>query len=202
MELIFILAALIFTVTVWWVYSRWFRVFSFNEGVKENVNYILKKLDYTGISYRVKLPTDFSAMMNRPMDVGGGVAINVTQHTEMSIAYIRVYVMVGDREVRKTVFFNGSNVPAPNITISISPLHCWGFDPHALTSYSRDPKFSEARYVQTPVYPDLESQILPDEILNIAANFLIWPVPENLIDMYWDDMHTERDRSDEEYDDE
>ncbi len=94
-------------------------------------------------------------MMDVPMDIGGGVAVKVTKHAEIAVAFIHVNAMVGNREVRKTVTISGSNIPGPHITISLSPLHCWGFDPNALTNHSRDPKFrgnvSQAKVMTTMI---------------------------------------------------
>ena len=199
-EVVIILIGVALIYSLWWGYKRWFRVFHFGEGVRMNGEYILRKLEERTINYEARMALDGSGTVSLPMDIGGNVAVSVDQYAEIAMVSIKVNTYVGDREVRKSLTIMGCNVPAPNIKIDMSPLHCWGFDPHTLTRFSRDPKFSTTRYVLTPVYPNVESQLLPEDILDAAAQYLSTPVSENLVEMYWNDMHTEREWTDEEMD--
>ena len=61
--------------------------------------------------------------------------------------------------------------PRPQIHLSLTPLHCWGFDPIALTKFNRDPKNSQADYEISIRPRDIKSQMLPDEIIDIALEY-------------------------------
>lgn len=184
----FFIAALIAIGGAIWLWKRPVRQYNVRAGVLRNLDVIKSRLDSLGVSYTYRFPVDGTPDMTVDEDIGG-VLRRRRIRPEVAWGIIEVQQAVDSGTVKKAVSVGGYTYPHPRITLAITPQHCWGFDPHALTTFNRDPKISQVEYDLTDIRPnDLRSQFLPKKTINAAVRYLSWEVPQNHYEMHHEEI--------------
>lgn len=186
------------------------RHWGLGDGVRKNLALLTERLDALGVEYEVGGMIDGAGWADLQTDnvSGGAIALSEAKR-RYEVAHVVVKVktpveldapqpglrscMHGRRMVLyRTVGLTGNSLPRPKIKIGLTPFHCWGFDPFALTRWQRDPQFSEVLIeLENIKAGDLASMTFPPEIIETAARFLAEELPENRIRMHLDSQWTE-----------
>jgi hypothetical protein len=183
-----IAAALVVAVIAWFL-RRPLRVYNVSAGVRHNMKLLTDKLNAAGIRYEAEVPADGTVMWDTTESASGSALRLRRVNVEVALGLIRVWQIVepatGSEKVRKCVSVSGFNYPYPRITLAMAPPHCWGFDPFALTSFNRDPRFGQIEYEKRDIEPNsIPSMTLPGRILDIAVAYLTHEVPVNLYEIW------------------
>ncbi len=181
----FLVPAFIAVAIAVWIWKRPLRRYNVRAGVLKNLEAIKSGLDVEGVSYSFEVPVDGEPDMTVDEGVAGGALARRHIRPEVILGVIKVKQNVGADVADKTVTVSGLTYPAPHITLALSPRHCWGFDPHALTAFNRDPRIGQVEFRLDTIRPnDLISQSLPEKAIDIAVRYLSSEVPQNLYQMH------------------
>jgi hypothetical protein len=186
-----VLAAVVAVIVVWRATRR--RVWCFPAGVRHNLQRLTERLDGLGCSYEVSKMIDAGRWMDGATSSGAGaLALSPWKRWhEAAVVWVTTTQSASldghEVVIERMVTLKGHNRPRARVTMALSPFHCWGFDPYALTYWERDPRVSQVEYHQYGVRPcNIPSQTLPDRIIETAARYLAEPVPLNRIALYRD----------------
>jgi hypothetical protein len=187
----FIVAAAVVAAIVVWRLTRQ-RVWRFPEGLRHNLKLLTTRLDNLGCTYEVTKMIDVGRWMDGTTSSGSSGVLALSpwkRWHEAALVSVTVTqaARLDGREVviERTASLIGYNRPRARVTAALSPFHCWGFDPHALTYWERDPRVSQVEFHNYDVQPcNIPSQTLPGSIIETAARYLAEPVPVNRIAIY------------------
>lgn len=164
----------------------WPKFYNVSAGVKENLDRIKKRLDDLGVEHSSEISVDGTCLYDFNEEVAPRLLSRKKKLVEVALGIIKVSSSVNGEKLEKAVSIVGRSAPRPHLALGLTPKHCWGYDPRALMAFNNDPKLGEVEYRINIRPNNIQSQMLPKEIIETAVGYLTRIESERTFDKHKD----------------